>query len=231
MFYVYKITNIINNKVYIGKTDNIEARLKKHLYTAAVKDNNYMILHKSIEKYGSENFSIEIIEKNIDESFILDRERYWIDHFKSNVSKFGNDFGYNLTDGGEGTSGLLWSEDSKNKIRGEKNHNFDKNISQSMKENNPDIFVGINNGFYGKKHSEETIFFLKNREISDEQRRKSSEGTRGSNSPFAKLTEENVLIIRKMFSEGNSQANIAKLFNVKRNTINQIVHRKRWTHI
>ena len=55
---IYKITNIINNKVYIGQTVNtIKQRWNKHCHS-----NGCRSLYNAILKYGKENFNIEIIE-------------------------------------------------------------------------------------------------------------------------------------------------------------------------
>ena len=88
---IYKITNIINNKVYIGQTVNtIKYRWHKHCNSDGCRS-----LHNAILKYGKENFNIEIIEtlpiEKLDE-----REIYWISFYKSNTKKFG----YNILLGG-----------------------------------------------------------------------------------------------------------------------------------
>ena len=54
--YVYKITNLINGKSYIGQTINIERRFKEH----CIKHYNYVsLINNAIKKYGSSNFKIE----------------------------------------------------------------------------------------------------------------------------------------------------------------------------
>lgn len=227
-FCVYKITNLVNGKIYIGKTHDIDDRWNNHLDLAKYKCKGYSYLHKSINKYGSENFTIEIVENNLSEEMALDREKFWIKELNTKNS----DFGMNLTEGGEGTSGLKWSEDSRDKIIGENNHNYGINISKLMKDKNPDIFSGINNGFFGKKHSKEVIDFLKNRNISNEIKNIISEGCRGENQWNAKFSDSDILEIRKKWDNREySQAELARQYGVKRNTINQIVHRKRWAHI
>lgn len=117
-FYIYKITNIVNGKVYIGKTNNVEKRWSKHVrHSCDPKCKHHFILHQAIAKYGVINFSHEIIETVNDERLSLDREVYWISFYKSNVSRYGSQHGYNLTDGGDGASGYRHSEESKQKMR------------------------------------------------------------------------------------------------------------------
>lgn len=58
---VYKITNKVNNKVYIGITSKgISARWKEHIYSA--EHDCPFKLHRAIRKYGKENFSVELID-------------------------------------------------------------------------------------------------------------------------------------------------------------------------
>jgi len=114
------IQNIINHKIYIGKSNNPEYRFQHHKAIAAkgktIGRATFNLLHKAIAKYGKNNFKLSIIEEFENEQDSLDAEIFWIDYFGSNVSKYGNDCGYNLTDGGEGVSGLKHTEETKQKI-------------------------------------------------------------------------------------------------------------------
>lgn len=90
---IYKITNLINNKVYVGKTNNFYKRY--YCYKSAIKRqdinkiNQYFL--NSINKYGSDNFEFSIIEFcNIED--LKSRELYWIKKLKSTNRVFG----YNL---------------------------------------------------------------------------------------------------------------------------------------
>ena len=101
MGYIYKITNLQNNKIYIGKTTTrIQERFSKHIYEANTPNTKgYMfILHKAFRKYGINNFNIEQIEE-IDNSLLNDREIYWINFYNSMIPN-----GYNMTFGGEGNT-------------------------------------------------------------------------------------------------------------------------------
>lgn len=94
MAYIYKITNDINQKIYIGKTEfSIEKRFKEHCQDAFRDRNEKRPLYAAMRKYGTEHFHIELIEEtNIPE----EREKYWIEQYRS----FKN--GYNATLGGDG---------------------------------------------------------------------------------------------------------------------------------
>lgn len=94
--FIYKITNTITNKCYIGQTKRtISKRLKTHFQEALA--NKYdMYLHKSIRKYGIENFVIELIEEcSVDN--IYEREIFWIRELKTVAPN-----GYNQHEGGRG---------------------------------------------------------------------------------------------------------------------------------
>lgn len=95
---IYKITNLLNNKVYIGQSVNIARRWKDHRSRPFQQgedfERNY--LYRAIRKNGLENFSFEIIEECAQEE-LNEKEKYWISHYKSYLE----DFGYNQTLGGD----------------------------------------------------------------------------------------------------------------------------------
>lgn len=96
---IYKITNLINNKCYIGQTiKTAEQRWKEHqshAFGLHPNDQN-KTLYKAIRKYGLENFTFEVLQDNIETFEQLDKaEIYWIDYYNSFVK------GYNETFGGQ----------------------------------------------------------------------------------------------------------------------------------
>ena len=100
MRYVYKITNLVNHKVYIGQTYDFAQRKAGHLY--ASKDlTNERPLYRSMRKHGVENFSFDVIDECVDD-LIDEREKFWISHYNStNLDK-----GYNLESGGKGCTDI-----------------------------------------------------------------------------------------------------------------------------
>lgn len=94
MAYIYKITNNINGKIYIGQTvQTLKARWAKHRWH--VKHNTNRHLYDSMRYYGIENFSMEVLEETTKEE-LNDKEIWWIAKFEST----NRDIGYNLTEGG-----------------------------------------------------------------------------------------------------------------------------------
>jgi hypothetical protein len=108
---IYKITNTINGKIYIGKN--------------STSKQNYMgsgsVLNEAKLKYGIENFQKDIIEDNIkDLETLNEREIYWIKYYNSQD----RNIGYNVTDGGDGNTGK-WNGDKLTQ-------NHKSNISKAM---------------------------------------------------------------------------------------------------
>ena len=94
MAYIYKITNDINQKIYIGKTEfSIEKRFKEHCRDAFQNKKEQRPLYAAMRKYGLEHFHIELIEETDNPE---EKEVYWIEQYRS----FKN--GYNATLGGDG---------------------------------------------------------------------------------------------------------------------------------
>jgi len=98
MAHIYKITNTINDKQYVGKTEkDPKKRWREHL--AAAKNNPLMVISKAIRKHGIRNFKFEIIEECLSED-VNKKETYWI----GKLDTFEN--GYNSTLGGDGAIGV-----------------------------------------------------------------------------------------------------------------------------
>jgi len=90
---IYKITNKINNKVYIGQSKNIKSRIYIHKRDLKLNKHYNPHLQASFNKYGIESFSFETVEI-CKESQLNNKEIFWIKKYDS----FNN--GYNLTNGG-----------------------------------------------------------------------------------------------------------------------------------
>lgn len=88
--YIYKTTNNINNKIYIGQHKGTDF------------DNTYYgsgkYLHNAISKYGIENFNVSVVEFCETKDELNLRERFWIKHYNSQDATIG----YNISSGGDG---------------------------------------------------------------------------------------------------------------------------------
>lgn len=115
MGYIYKITNDINNKVYIGLTNlqNPTDRWKRHLkdYKKATLYSKRP-LYEAMQKYGIEHFSFQIIEETDNTA---EREKYWIKKLNTYIG-FENSNGYNATLGGDGLSKNTFSQEEEDFI-------------------------------------------------------------------------------------------------------------------
>lgn len=89
---IYKITNKVNGKCYIGQTNDISRRFREHRALGYAEEEN-KLLYKAINKYGLDNFIFEILEQDIEN--YNEREIYWIAYYHA----YGE--GYNMTPGGE----------------------------------------------------------------------------------------------------------------------------------
>lgn len=93
--FIYKITNNVNGKSYIGQTiQDVKERYYQHCATKCNKAVLNMAIHKAILKYGKNNFTLEVIEE-VESNLLNDREIYWINYYNS----YNN--GYNSTLGGQ----------------------------------------------------------------------------------------------------------------------------------
>lgn len=87
MIGIYKIQNIINNKIYIGQSVHIEKRWREHCFNSSNSK-----ISQAIKKYGKENFKFSVIEE-CEITELTNREKYWIEYYNSIVPN-----GYNVSD-------------------------------------------------------------------------------------------------------------------------------------
>lgn len=92
MAYIYKITNLINGKIYVGKSEREDSYHRKNYFGSGV------VIRLAIKKYGKENFKKEFLEENVDLAKIDEREQFWI----SKLDAMNESIGYNRAYGGEG---------------------------------------------------------------------------------------------------------------------------------
>lgn len=186
---IYKITNTTNGKCYIGKSENLENRIKYHTKTLRAGYNKNQHMQNAYNIAGIGNFTIEVIEALSEDDDINEREIYWIAYYKSNE----REYGYNKTLGGDGGNSFFecltdeekeeYLKKNKRNNAGENNPNYGKHcytdgniikyisdedieeyvrhgwkpgVPETTKINEHYANLGEKNGFYGKKHSDES---------------------------------------------------------------------------
>jgi group I intron endonuclease len=118
---IYKCTNLINGKIYIGQTIKKLSRRRIFHEVTALKNRGYY-LHSAIRKYGKENFRWEIIESCSSKKLLDFKETFYIKFFNSMNSSFG----YNLKSGG--SNGNPYANKSENEM-----HEINVKKSKSFK--------------------------------------------------------------------------------------------------
>lgn len=143
---IYLIRNLINNKIYIGKSKNIYKRLHQHLYDFKNKrkksTNDYLL--SSWYKYGKDNFDYEVLEYlELNEQILTERELYWIDFYNSTS----RNIGYNLRR--DSSTKMITHPDTSKKIserlKKEWKSGIRDNHSKKLSENWKDNFERIEN--------------------------------------------------------------------------------------
>ena len=194
--YIYKITNRINGKIYIGQT--INGFDNRYRCGNVEKYTHNIHLKKSIDKYGIENFEIcKIFDIAWSKEELDIKEKCWISIYNCT----NKNYGYNISDGGSNGNNFKGKTDEEMKIICEK-------ISKANS--------GENNYMYGKHHSEKTKEKLRllniGKTASDETKKKMSEKRKGKNHPFygKHHTDESKQKISKANS-GSKNANSKKV--------------------
>jgi group I intron endonuclease len=151
---IYKVTNIVNGKMYIGQTVyDLKKRKGQHLYSVkSYKDNFYF--HRAIRKYGPDNFKWKIIHECDNINFLDRFEIFYIGYYDT----YNN--GYNLTLGGGGSVGGKVSAETRHKLSiansGKNNPMYGKKRSVEFKKKMSEAKKGKKNPNYGKEMPVET---------------------------------------------------------------------------
>lgn len=130
---VYQIVNLVNGKRYIGSTAYFNHRQSSHAWRLNSGHHHSVALQRAWNKYGSESFECSVLEVVHDVSQLLSREQYWLERCTHE---------YNI------------AEDTTAFMRG-------KRHSESLKQVLSEMNSGSGNPFFGKKHTEKTREFLR----------------------------------------------------------------------
>lgn len=207
---IYKIENKLSHKCYIGQSTNIEKRWKEHKRAALYYDCQTYI-HRAIKKYGIKNFDFQIVELCNKED-LNKKEEYWI----KQLDTFNN--GYNCTTGG-------YYCNIKNK--GEDHIN--------AKLTNQDVYDIRERRLNGENR--QNVYSLYAHKISIKGFQHIWEGDRFTNIHMDiynkinlpkkhKLTDLEVIELRKDFINGFSKKQLIEKYKVDRRTIERIIQNK-----
>lgn len=237
---IYLITNLTNGKIYIGKSVNPEGRWhdhKKVAFGGKEKYPDFSAIHTALRKYGVDNFNFEIIDELANEVEAYRAETQLILLSCSNLKEFG----YNCNLGGEG--GIVPSEEVRQKLITAQNRPHIKKIkSDAMKkrhQENPGFLAEINKGNdytrgrkLTQKEKDNLSKVFTGRVVSDSTKEKMSASASGEKSSQAKLTEKDVLEIRKKYMPGKyGYVKLSREYGVHDKTIRKIINRTSWSHI
>lgn len=142
---IYKITNNVNGKAYIGQSINIKNRWKDHINALNRKHSSCTLLQRAWNKYKQESFSFEILEL-CTEDMLDEVETKYIDIYDSHTN------GYNIEPGGNANKHL--SDETKQKIR---EAHLGMKASEETREKMSESRMGEKNPMYGQTHSEAAL--------------------------------------------------------------------------
>lgn len=158
---IYKITNTINNHVYIGQAENIDKRIQKHINALVSGYHVNKHLQNAWNKYGANKFTFSIIEECELEN-LTEREQYWIDYYGGidsintyNVREASNSGTFNLEIRNlisEKLNGHDVSEQTRNKLR---KAMIGKSRPDEVKKKISNTLKGCEGSFKGKHLTEE----------------------------------------------------------------------------
>jgi group I intron endonuclease len=222
-FVIYKITNTINNKIYIGQTNDFNRRKSQYKHAAKQLEHDQLIT-KAMYKYGYENFIMEIIDEvNSREEANIKEEEYMV-----KLDSRNKDIGYNMATGG-GVFGL--TDEIKEKISEKLKEFYSKNVSKIKgKALSEEHKLAISKASFGKKgtnlgkkfspeHIEKIRIANTNKKHTEETKLKMSLKRMGVPPSNKKLTFEQAQEIR---NSNLKVKELAEMYNVSSATISSI---------
>lgn len=157
---IYKATNIITGKVYIGMTSYSLAMRKRHHKYMASKGDRRTPFQIALLDEGADNFAWGEIDSAQTEEELSAKEKLWVAHYKAND----HNYGYNITGGGIAAK---HTPETRLKISCiVKGRKVSEETRRKISEAQKGIQAGEKNPFYGRKHTEES-----RRKMSEAQKR------------------------------------------------------------
>jgi len=173
---IYLIKNILNNKIYVGSSVNIDKRWKEHKNHLKERKHHSVLLQRAWDKYGEQSFLFEILEEVSNPEHLLAYEQVYLDYYKS----YEIDRGYNICKIAGSHLGIKRSEETR------------KKLSEAAKNRNEETRKKLREANVGKKHSEQTKQKLREvrQNLSEETRKKLSEAAKNRNEETRKNMSE-----------------------------------------
>ncbi len=175
---IYKIINIINNKIYIGSATNIKQRWATHKFRLKNNKHHNSHLQNAWNKYGERNFLFEVLDYVSNKENLIKYEQLWMDLLKPEYNKCkvaGSPLGTKHSE--------EWKKLKSEKMMGDKNHNFGKTFEVSLETRKK-----ISEKMRGRKLSKETKDKM-SKPKSPETIKKMSEGQKKRLSELKKIEE------------------------------------------
>lgn len=220
-FYIYKITNLSNGKVYVGQTNNISKRINNHksnVYNKKSRDYNKP-LYRDIRKIGLEKIEFSVLEEILDNTqrkLVDERERYYINYYNMigetyniNSGGKGNPYKKNFKEKAE-SSKLFTLKEIENiqtmMIKGKKK----KEIMDKYKKLSRSMFYNINSGLNFKNDKYNYPLHIYHEDKS------------------AYLNEEEIKEVKKDISSGLSYSKISEKWNISKGLVSMANNGKIW---
>lgn len=231
---VYQIRNRVNGKVYVGSSANMRKRRNTHFSDLRRGIHSNTHLQRAFNKYGEDSFIFEVLEICSVED-LEERETWWIRSKNAN----NREYGYNSRLRVDSNRGFRHTEETKRKIsvnrrgKGTGKRDLPKEVREFLRQK----CIEQNLAQYHTKETEEKRLtklreVVKGKPISDDHKMCISRKNRGEGNGKAKLTEREVVEIKRLLAEGNlTQTDIAKRFGVSRRAVGLIKTGERWGHV
>jgi len=240
---IYKITNIINNKIYIGSSKNILNRIWNH--KTLLRNNNHpnKKLQNSFNKYKEVNFKFEIVEYCKIEELII-KEQNYIDGLNPyfNILKIAySSLGYKYNQEQRNKMNVIKYKNGSIKLCDEivikiiKDINLEKSSNEIANKYNINVSI-VSSIKYGKawKHLSNLITFnnrIYKKINKSEKYLNFINNLKGENALNSKLREFEVIEILDLINKKYKLKEIANLYKIKISTISEIKQNRTWKHI
>lgn len=222
---IYEIKNLLNNKRYIGQSQNIYIRVTKHINLLKRNCHSNKHLQSAWNKYGEESFECNALE-HCEKEQLNEKEEYWIDYYNSN----NNECGYNIRINAFDNRGLKWSDEQRAKMQQYfdnengywKNHTIPREVAEKGWE-------ASRNKVWTEEERLRHSKALLGTKVKDTRNMKIAQT--GETNNGAKLKQYEVEEIIYLLHCDYSQIFLSKIYNVSYSTICAINRKRSWAFL